>query len=282
MRPPAVSGMFYPSDPDDLRDMIEDCFRNPLASGMPGPRRSGRTVRGAMVPHAGYVYSGPRAADAFRRIAEDGRPEAYVIIGPDHHGTCRESVLCGDSFLTPLGEVPVDDAICRRLGTRIRDDPRVHRIEHSIEVELPFLQYIDPDARIVPVMMGDQSPQAAVALARDLEYACEGRDAVVIASTDMSHYVPKPVAERLDGIVLDQVRRMDWRGVYREVASRGVTMCGYGPTAVAMMLCEGCRPDGISHSDSSDAAGTDPGSVVGYASAVFMDGRDPGTSPGNA
>lgn len=271
MRYPAVSGMFYPSDPEDLVDMIDGCFRSPWASGVPGPRGAARSIRGMMVPHAGYVYSGPRAADAFRRLAEDARPEAYVVIGPDHHGVCDESVLCYDSFMTPLGEVPVHDGICRRLSTRIRDDPRLHRFEHSVEVELPFLQTVDPDARIVPIMMGDQSPQAAISLAEDLRWACEGHDVVVIASTDMSHYVPKETAERLDSLVLDQVRRMDWKGVYREVAGHRITMCGYGPTAVAMMLCEGCRPEGISHSDSCDTGGSDPSSVVGYASAVFAD-----------
>ena len=166
-----------------------------------------------MVPHAGYVYSGPRAADAFTMLAEDGRPDAYVVIGPDHRGVCPGSVLCGESYSTPLGEVPVHDEICRRLSSEIRDDPSLHSAEHSIEVELPFIQYIDPDARIVPIIMGDQSPRAAVDLARVLAKACEGYDAVFVASTDMSHYLPKSTAESLDRLVLDRIRRMDWEGV---------------------------------------------------------------------
>lgn len=271
MRRPAVSGLFYPSDPDDLRGMIERCFRSPLASGMPSGRGSGRNIRGLMVPHAGYIYSGPRAADAFRHLAEDARPDAYVVIGPDHHGICSGAVLCSDPFLTPLGEIPVHEEVCGRLSGTMSDDPFAHRMEHSIEVELPFLQYIDPDARIVPVMMGDQSPDAAVRLAADLRRACDGYDAVFIASTDMSHYVPVPVAERLDGLVLDRIRDMDWRGMYREVAVNRITMCGYGPVAVMMMLCEGCRPRWIAHSDSSAADGPHRGPVVGYASAVFTE-----------
>lgn len=269
MRFPAVSGIFYPSDPDALRELIEACFNSPLASGMPAAVEGRRAVRGAMVPHAGYVYSGPRVADAFRRIAEDGRPDAYVVIGPDHRGVCAESVLCGDSYCTPFGEVPVHGEICDRLARLIRNDPRIHANEHSIEVELPFIQYIDPDARIVPIMMGDQSPRAAMALADRLREACEGFDTVVIASTDMTHYLPKEEVARLDSAVLDRIRGMDWAGMYREIAERDVSMCGYGPTAVAMMMSEGCIAEGVSHSDSSDTGMGDASAVVGYASAVF-------------
>ena len=271
MRQPAVAGRFYPAGREALVEAIETCFTHPLGPGMPGPSTGEGRVRGIMVPHAGYMISGPNAAHAFRRLAEDGRPDAYVVIGPDHHGTCRgRNVLCSDPYLTPLGECPVHEDICRRLTISIPDEPECHVFEHSVEVEVPFIQYIDPDARVVPIIMGDQSPQGAMALAHALREACEGYDVVFVASTDMSHYIPKDEAERLDSMVLDRVRAMDWEGVYRTVAANDISMCGYGPTATVMMLCEGCAPEGVLHTDSYDALGLDRGSVVGYGSATFV------------
>ncbi len=279
MRDPAVAGRFYPSDPERLRAAIEDCFRSPLASSLPGDAGDSRAIRGAMVPHAGYMASGAVASDVYRRLKEDGRPDAYVIIGPDHHGMCDVNTICAEPFLTPFGPCPVHEDICGRLSKHVPNIPEAHAYEHSVEVEVPFLQYIDPDARIVPVMMSDQSPEAAVALAAALREACEGYDVVFLASTDMSHYIPKADAERLDDLVLDQVRRMDWMGMYRTVARNRITMCGYGPTAVMMMLCEGCRSDAVRHSDSFESIGLDPDSVVGYATAVMLRNRS-GVSPG--
>lgn len=269
MRQPAVAGRFYPATRESLTEAVDECFTHPLGPGTPGEPTGARRIRGAVVPHAGIMISGPNAAHAFRRIAEDGRPEAYVVIGPDHHGLADTSVLCSEPYLTPMGECPVHEGICRRLSMEVRDDPAAHAFEHSIEVELPFIQRIDPDARIVPVMMGDQSPHEAIRLAHALRRATEGLDVVFIASTDMSHYVPKEDAARLDGMVLNRIRAMDWEGMYRDVAANGITMCGYGPTATVMMLCEGCTPEGIYHTDSYDALGLDPGSVVGYGSCVF-------------
>lgn len=269
MRLPAVSGRFYPSDAVSLRASIGACFDSPLASGRPGPSSDRRSIRGAVAPHAGYMASGANAANAFRLLAEDGHPDAYVVIGPDHHGMCPVNTLCSEPFLTPFGPCPVHEEICSKLSRSVPDIPEAHRYEHSIEVEVPFLQYIDPDARIVPIMMSDQSPEAAVVLAENLKEACDGYDVVFLASTDLSHYIPKAEAERLDLMVLEQVRRMDWQGLYRVVAKNRISMCGYGPTAVAMMLCEGCTPTDIKHTDSYDSLGLDPGSVVGYGTAVF-------------
>lgn len=274
MRFPAVAGRFYPAGRDALVGAIESCFTHPLGPGMPGETKGGRRVRGIMVPHAGYMISGPNAAHAFRRLKEDGRPEAYVIIGPDHHGTCRgRNVLCSEPYVTPLGECGVHDGICRSLARVMEDSVECHAYEHSIEVEVPFIQYIDPEARIVPIIMGDQSPQSAMSLAHALREATDGIDTVFVASTDMSHYIPKDEAQRLDSLVLDRVRAMDWQGVYREVAANDISMCGYGPTATVMMLCEGCAPEGILHTDSYDALGLDRDSVVGYGSAAFVERR---------
>lgn len=223
-----------------------------------------------MAPHAGYMCSGMTAAHTYRAICEDGLPDVYVIVGPDHHGTAGgRTVLCSDDFLTPFGACRSDRDVCSRLAEVFPDIPRAHAYEHAVEVQIPFLQHIDPDPAIVAVMMGDQSPRAAERLASELRRACADRDAVVIASTDMSHYIPREDAARLDGMVMDRVAAMDVQGMYSVVIENRVSMCGYGPTAVAMLYADGARADVLKHTDSYDALGTDPGSVVGYSSAVF-------------
>ena len=137
-------------------------------------------------------------------------------------------------------------------------------------MEVPFIQYIDPDARIVPVIMGDQSLSAARELSGRISEACEGYDVIVIASTDMSHYVPNTVARSQAGQVLERVGNMDAEGVVTTVRRNRITMCGYGPTAVAMMCSGGCGADILGYADSFDTLGMDPDAVVGYASAVFV------------
>lgn len=270
MRRPAVSGRFYPSSRDDLSEMIDLCFSHPLASGT---SPSSGKVRGLMVPHAGYVCSGPIAAKAFRTVAEDRNPDAYVIIGPDHHGGCPGSVLCSDGYLTPFGECRTHAGICSGLAEHIPDAPELHAYEHSIEVEVPFIQYIDPDARIVPVIMGDQSFPSARMLADRISEACEGYDVVVVASTDMSHYVSNTVARSQADLVLERVCAMDAEGMVSAVRGNRITMCGYGPAAVAMMCSEGCDAEVLGYADSFDTVGYDPDSVVGYASVAFTERR---------
>lgn len=271
MRQPAVAGRFYPAGEEALREAVRDAFLSPLASGLPSGTGSSRRIRGAMAPHAGISISGPNTANVFRRIAEDGLPEAYVVIGPDHHGMAYLNTYSSEAFLTPMGACEVHEGIADRLSYMMPDVPEAQAYEHAVEVLLPFIQYIDPHPRIVPIMMSDQSPKAAQEMAGMLRRACEGYDALFIASTDMSHYIPKPEAARLDGMVLDRVAAMDWRGVYSTVRDYRMTMCGYGPTATVMMLCEGCRAEGIKHTDSYDTLGRDPGSVVGYGTAVFTE-----------
>ena len=270
MRLPAVAGRFYPGDAEGLRDMIEWCFDHPLGPGRPVAADGSRRIASAMAPHAGYVCSGMTAARTYRAIAEDGLPDLYVVVGPDHYGTAMgRTVLCSDDFMTPLGVCRSDREVCSKLAERFPDSPLAHAREHAVEVQLPFIQYIDPDPSIVAITMGDQSPGSAAELAGALREVCAGRDTVVIASTDMSHYIPKEEASRLDGMVLDRVADMDVPGMYRTVYENRVSMCGYGPTAVAMLFAGDGRARVLGHTDSYDSLGLDPGAVVGYSSAVF-------------
>ena len=240
MRVPAVSGSFYPADAGILRDQIRRCFIG--GPGEPGECTGRRSISAVVAPHAGYVYSGICAAHSFKAIAEDGLPDAYVVIGPDHHGVPYDLVTSSEDYCTPLGPVKVHQQILARLREYIPDDSRAHVREHSIEVELPFLQYIDKAPAIVPVIMGRRDMQTAERLARALKMACEGYDVVIIASSDLVHYMPKAMADRLDSHFLNAVASGNVASVYDEVRRNNLSVCGYGPIATAMLLLLGLSP----------------------------------------
>ena len=269
MRYPAVAGRFYPSDRDELISEIERCFAHPLGPGMISKRDGGRTIKGALVPHAGYACSGMNAAHAFRSIAEDGRPEAYIIIGPDHYGIPFDSALCSEPYMSPLGECGIHEDIAERLSETVADSPLAHALEHSIEAEVPFIQYIDPEAKIVPIIMHRQDIGFAEHIGKAIREACDGYDVVVIASSDLSHYIPKDDAERLDSILLDDMASLDTSRMYSSIRRYGISACGYGPIAA---MISATRPDNctvLKHTDSWDSIHYQRDAVVGYGSAVF-------------
>ncbi|MDR1955077.1 MAG: AmmeMemoRadiSam system protein B, partial [Candidatus Methanoplasma sp.] len=161
MRYPAVAGRFYPADKSELSANIEECFRHELGPGLPEHFGSERTISAAIAPHAGYMASGMNAAHVYKKIAEDGSPEAYIVIGPDHVGVPYRAVMCDDDFLTPMGPCRIHEDIASELSEMIPCDCAAHRYEHSIEVQIPFIQFIDKDPRIIPIIMGDQSKASA-------------------------------------------------------------------------------------------------------------------------
>lgn len=269
MRHPAVSGRFYPADRDELLACIGECFTHPLGPGLPGRTGNGRTIAAAIVPHAGYMASGMNAAYAYRKIAEDGLPEAYIIIGPDHVGVPYGAVMCDEDFLTPLGRCRIHGDIAAELMETIPCDCDAHRYEHSIEVQVPFLQFIDGDPKIVPIIMGDQSKASADMLAHEIRKVCAGRDVIVMASSDMSHYTPKEHAARMNAAVSDRIREKDVDGMYSVIGKNRISVCGYGPMAAAVLGSEPSKVEILKYSDSWDSLRYDADSVVGYLSAVM-------------
>lgn len=266
MRMPAVADRFYPADDEEVRADIEECFRT--GPGMPGSRSGERKTRAVVVPHAGYIFSGPCAAYSFKVLAEEPRPEAYIVIGPDHCGNGYRTSMCSEEYWTPFGECDVAWDLVSALANDIPDVPAAHSREHSIEVELPFLKYIDPEACIVPIIMGDQSRKAASELASILKKACVGRDVVIIASSDLVHYVPKPYADEMDAEFLSRVEAMDVDAMYSLVRGEKLTVCGYGPIAVAMEASGAEHAEILCQTDSA-ASGYPMDTVVGYG-AVRM------------
>jgi len=268
MRYPAVSGRFYPSDERTLRKEIESCFRDPIGPGMPGKCMNTDKLVSVIAPHAGYRASGMNAAHAYKAIAEDGLPDVYVVIGPDHHGIPYDAALCGEPYVTPLGVCNVHEDIVKKLRTMIPDDPHAHKYEHSVEVQVPFIQYIDGNAKIVPIIMSDQSEECARYIADAIKEACADYRYVVVASSDMSHYVPKNRASEESRKVIERICAMDVPGMYDIISENKITSCGYGPMAVAMMS-GGSSAKELKYSDSYDSLGTDKREVVGYLSVAF-------------
>lgn len=194
LRPPAVAGTFYPADPDGLRAAVEDAFRD----GVPGPE--GAVVpRALVVPHAGYIYSGPVAASAYARLvpARD-RIRRVVLLGPSHYVPLDGMAVAGvDALDGPLGPVPVDTEARRvvRSLAQVRVDDAPHAPEHSLEVQIPFLQLVLDRFAVLPVAVGRCRPEAVADL---LEALWDGPETVVVVSTDLSHYHPYEVARERD------------------------------------------------------------------------------------
>lgn len=278
IRQPAVAGYFYESDKDSLKKRITWCYAHKLGPGqIPGEIGDKRSLYALISPHAGYVYSGPVAAHSYHKLAEDGIPETVIILCPNHTGMGSGlATMTEGSWLTPLGDVEIDGELARALVQNyplLDDDPSAHIKEHSCEVQLPFLQEISPDFKLVPICMMMQDLQTAQELGHAIAETAARleRDVVVIASTDFTHYQPHDVAKAQDEKVLEFIASLDEEGMVREIQKSNITMCGYGPVAAAITASKamGARvADILKYATSGEASG-DYSSVVGYGSAVF-------------
>ena len=269
MRRPAVAGQFYEGDERALRKQIDACYLGPLGPGrLPDLRAGPRKVLGGVAPHAGYMFSGQVAAHLYARLAEDGFAKTFVIMGPNHTGRGSGMAIALDDFETPFGVAKVDQVLARAIRKDLIDvDPEAHHFEHSIEVQIPFLQHISKDFKIVPLCMGFQDYEAAREVGEIVRDAVKGMDAVVIASTDMSHYVSPATAETKDGKALRRIEAMDPKGLYDVVSDENISMCGYGPVMATMTACRGGKARVLKYATSGDVRPM--ADVVGYASVVF-------------
>jgi MEMO1 family protein len=236
-RPPAVAGLFYPDGGAELAHQIEACFRDARGPGdLPTRHRApSRSLRAAVVPHAGYSYSGPVAAHVYALVAAQRAPEVVVVLGVDHHGLGRGAALSDRPWLTPLGPVEVDHDLVRglRRGPVVVDED-AHRQEHSIEVQLPFLQYVVPQPRFVALQVGFGSFEYLRSVGETVRDAVKGRDVLLLASTDFSHYLPVRTTERLDRMAIDAILARDAPRLYDTVVDNEISMCGIAPTTVLL------------------------------------------------
>ncbi|MBX8637168.1 MAG: AmmeMemoRadiSam system protein B [Thermoplasmata archaeon] len=267
MRQPAVAGSFYDEDPGILRASIARCFLSARGPGeLPSQSNKGssRRIRGIVVPHAGYVYSGDIAAHAYLSLWKDGLPDTVVVIGPNHYGTFPAVALSGEDYVTPLGVAKIDLALSEKLaGGQVMFNDMSQSSEHSIEVQLPFLQFMRKDVSFVPVCMGRQDTERVVMLGKRLSTALEGRDAVIVASSDFSHYVRQEVAKEKDALAIDRIVKLDFAGLYETIRSEDITMCGYGPVMTMLYACKGTRGTVLAYGHSGEVQQMND--VVGYS-----------------
>ncbi|MHB0912600.1 MAG: AmmeMemoRadiSam system protein B [Armatimonadota bacterium] len=274
IREPAVAGMFYPAERTALVRAIESAF---LSSGGPGSLpevnpNGKREILGLVSPHAGYAYSGMVAAWAYHQLAEDGLPEIAVILGPNHRSHLPAAALSDDTaWSTPLGEVLVDLEVSSRIASELPEaviSSAAHRSEHSIEVQVPFLQYISGGSiRIVPVLLGASDPSFIERLGRAIASAVRGKNAVLVASTDFTHYESGPSARAKDSKAIQAVLDLSAGELIETVSAWGISMCGVLPTAAAITACRELGASSarlLSYRNSGDVIG-DQSEVVGYA-----------------
>jgi hypothetical protein len=260
-RPPAVAGAFYPRDSRALAAEVRACLGPPVAR---------RPAFGAIVPHAGYVYSGAVAGAVYARIEP---PRTAILLGPNHTGLGpAASIDAHDRWETPLGEVPIDETVAERILAacpHLERESAAHVREHSLEVQLPFLQIGSPGAAIVPICIGAPS----LALCREIGAACAeaaGDGVIVLASSDMNHYESRAVGDAKNAFAFRAIERLDADGLFAAVVEHDISMCGFLP-ATALLVAAAARgverAEIVSRADSGDRTG-DADSVVGYAGIV--------------
>ena len=272
-RKPAVSGMFYAGTARELEEQIEWCYKHELGPGaVPRVNSKGlREIVAIVVPHAGYYYSGPVAAHAYNELADDGVPDTAVILGPNHTGYGYPvSVWVGGVWNTPFGEVEINEALAQTLlGEVIQADETAHIREHSIEVQLPWLQHLYESVRIVPIAMLAQDIETARAVGKAISRLDD--NLIVIASSDFTHYEPHNIAMEKDGSVIEAIVNLDEKELYERCERLNCSMCGYGPVASAIVAAkemEAKRVSLLKYATSGDTSG-DFSQVVGYGSIVI-------------
>ncbi len=265
IREPAVAGRFYPGDARELERDVQ---------AMLGPATAAEPAIAVMVPHAGYVYSGAIAGETFARVRV---PARAVVMCPNHTGLgSRRSLWGAGTWRLPGDDVPIDAELAALLSAEagLVDDHRAHLREHAVEVELPFLRARRPDVSVVPVVLGGLSPSACREVGEGLARVIDAvgrRDVLIVASSDMSHYISAESARRLDAIALERIEALDPEGLYDVVTRFDISMCGFIPTTVALVAARALgatRAELVRYGHSGETSG-DFDQVVGYAGIVI-------------
>ena len=267
-REPAVAGQFYPGNSDALTRMLTEFC----------PQKQSRAVvPGIMVPHAGYIYSGAFAGQVYDQVAI---PDQVILLGPNHHGVGHSgAVYATGSWKTPLGEIMINESLAKALidaSPSLHADTVAHRSEHSLEVQVPFIQHLNHKATLVPICLGhqqlDQLLEIGDAIAAVVKSSPE--PILLIASTDMTHFESATNALRKDRMALDCVATLDAEGLFRTVAEHRISMCGFMPTVVmlrAAALLGALQAEIIVYGNSGDVT-HDYSDVVAYAGALVRSG----------
>ncbi len=267
IRRAAVAGMFYPDDARELRSQIEELIAHVSKRKVKGK------VRGIVSPHAGYDYSGFTAAHGYSMLRGE-KFETVVVVSPSHREFFNGvSVYPGDAYETPLGIVEVNRKLRDELlaqGEFIVASEAGHRTEHALEVQLPFLQEVLGEFTLLPLVIGDQKPEICFALGEALANVLQDESALLVASSDLSHFYTADVADKLDDVMIEDVNEFDYELLMHDLETQRTEACGGGPIVAVMAALKRLgvqHCEVVHHSNSGDVSG-DYASVVGYLCAV--------------
>jgi len=280
-RKPAVAGQFYPDNPMALSKELSGYFKNARKEPIPGK------IVALISPHAGYMYSGQVAAYTYK-LLEGFSYETVVVISPSHVAYFPgAAVYNGGAYQTPLGIIPVDTTLAGEIASvnkRVFLSDQGHgfsgqRGEHAIEVQLPFLQLVLGKFKLVPIVIGNQDWATCQALAEALQKSLKGKNVLIVASSDLSHYHPYNEAVRLDSVVINHVNSFDPEGLFDDLGAGLCEACGGSPIAAVMLAAKGLGADKakvVRYANSGDVTG-DKSAVVGYMAAVVYDSKSAST-----
>lgn len=275
IRTPAVAGMFYPKEKNELKTVIHNCFLHPFGPGKIPPIENNENILGVICPHAGYMYSGSVATNSFYHISSQ-KPELVIITGPNHWGIgCDVAVMKEGQWQTPLGSVEIDTESAikiNEISKMIELDFFSHTKDHSLEVQVPMLQEIySHKFKILPIILIDQGYKAAKEIGKAIAKIAKTKKTIIIGSSDFTHYEENSYAHKQDKLLIEPILDLDVDKFYSVLQENQITACGYGAIASTMVACKelgASKGTLLKYATSGDAVG-DKSSVVGYASIVF-------------
>ena len=267
VRRPVVAGYFYPDKKSHLLKMLEDFIEKDVEK---------EKAKAIVVPHAGYIYSGKTAGVTYSRVVI---PETVVILGPNHTGYGEPfAVSSHEKWETPIGEIEVDKELVEKLVEKSRyleEDTVAHEREHSIEVQIPFLQVLKKDVKIVPITLeGYVDNPAWIEIGESIGGVIKesGKEILIVASSDMTHYEPHNVAEEKDNYAIEAIKILDENLLIQRIYEKNISMCGYAPVITAIVASKylGAKEGKLIRYSTSGETSGDYGQVVGYAGIIIV------------
>lgn len=261
IRKPAVAGMFYPAEKQTLTQELQRCTEE-IADKEP--------CIGALCPHAGYMFSGRVAGELYSQISI---PRTVIILAPNHRGPVVPFALStADAWQTPLGDASVDQELAAAIQQEfpgLTPDDRPHEQEHAAEVQVPFIQFLQPEAKIIPILISEHDSEELIGLGKAIAKCVDKSNALIVASSDMTHFEDAGTAKKQDESALEKLLALDARGLHQTIVNNRISMCGFGPAVSMLAATEelgATKGELVRYANSGDVTG-DFSSVVGYASA---------------
>ena len=275
-RSPYYAGSFYPKDKRDLISLLDFCFKDSIFAPKQNQKINNK-IYGMIVPHGAYIFSGAISANAFLEIASRNI-DTFILIGPDHKGIGKRiSIISEGYWQTPLGDILIDNPITNDLKKScdfIQEDERAHQIEHSLELQIPFIQYSSRNSfTIVPLLLRDQDIQTSILLGNLIAKFISRKNAIIIASSCLNHYESNLTTYQKDFRMIKSIENLDIESFYQTIMDLNISVCGYGAIASlmrAVQLLGSKKGILLKYATSGDVTSDNKNTVVGYASIVFI------------